>query len=183
MLGMLDERLLLQSPALVHLAARDFLEGRVYETELADGELAVCIADGRAECSALHRAVGVEVASARVGIEDRAGLVVGEVFEGCFVVGFGEELARSGVAGKTWREAYAGGCGAGADLLCEGGVGGREGFAEGLRVQRRDGEDADATLVAAGAAGQPVAGALGCGGEGGVEDGEEGQEQGLGIRV
>jgi len=101
MLGMLDENLLLQSPALVHLAARDFLGGRVYETELADGELAVCIADGRAECSALHGAEGVEVASARVGIEDRAGLVVGEVCEGFFVVRPGEEQAGYGIAGKV----------------------------------------------------------------------------------
>jgi len=168
---------------LVELAAEDFFGWGVDEAEFADGEVIFVVAHGWAEGAALHGARGVEVAGAGGGVEDGAGLVVGEVFEGCFVVGFGEELARSGVAGKTWREAYAGGCGAGADLLCDGGVGGREGFAEGLRVQRRDGEDADATLVAAGAAGQPVAGALGCGGEGGVEDGEEGQEQGLGIRV
>jgi hypothetical protein len=36
-------------------------------------------------------------------------------------------------------------------------------------------------LMAAGFAGQPVAGTGGCGGEGGVEDGEEGRHQGLGI--
>ncbi len=136
--------------------------------------MAVLIAYGWAKGAALHGASSVEVAGAGGRIEDGAGLVVGEVIEGFFVVGLGEEPAGGGVAGEVWREAVAGGRGAGADAVGDGGFGGGEGFAEGLGVERRDGEDADAALMAAGAAGEPVAGALGRGSKGGVEDREEG---------
>ena len=45
-----------------------------------------------------------------------------------------------------------------------------DGGAKGFGVELRDGEDADAALVTAGLAGEPVAGAGGGGGEGGVDD-------------
>ena len=66
----------------------------------------------------------VEIAGAGGGVEDGTGFVVGEVVEGLFVVGFGEELAGGGVSGEVWCEACARGCGAGADLRCDGGFGG-----------------------------------------------------------
>ena len=182
-MGGCDEGVFEGTPALVELAAEDFFGWGVDEAELADGEVAVVVAHGWAKGAAGDGTGGVEIAGTGGGVEDGTGFVVGEVVEGLFVVGLGEELAGGGVSGEVWCEACARGCGAGADLRCDGGFGGCEGFAEGLRVELRDGKDADAALMAAWLAGEPVAGARGCGGEGGVEDGEEGQEQGLGIRV
>ncbi len=158
---------------MIHLAAGYFFGGGVDEAELADCEVAVVVAHGRAEGAALHGAGGVEIAGTGGGVEDGAGLIVGEVFEGFFVVRFGEERTGGGVAGEVGREALARGGGAGADAVADGGVGGGEGGAEGLSVERRDGEDADTALVAAGAAGEPVAGAHGGRGERGVDEGQE----------
>ena len=158
---------------MVHLAAGYFFGWGVDEAELADGEVAVVVAHGRAEGAALHGASGVEVAGTGGGVEDGAGLVVGEVFEGFFVVWFGEERAGGGVAGEVGREALAGGGGAGADAVGDGGVGGGEGGAEGFGVEWRDRKYADAALMAAGATGEPLTGAERGGGEGGVDEGEE----------
>ena len=82
----------------------------------------VLVADRRAEGTALDGAEGVEVAGAGRGVEDGAGLVVGEVGEGFFVVRLGEELAGSGVAGEVREEAGARVRGPGADSLCDIGV-------------------------------------------------------------
>jgi hypothetical protein len=164
------------TPALVQLAAEDFFGRGVDEAEFADGEVVVVVAHGRAEGAAGNGACGVEIAGAGGGVEDGTGFVVSEVVEGLFVVGLGEELAGGGISGKVWREARARGCGAGVNLLGDGGFGGCEGLAEGRRIELRDGKDADAALVAAGLAGQPVTGARSRRGEGGVEDGKEGRQ-------
>ena len=164
LLGCGDEGVFERAPGLVHLAAGDFGLGCADETEFADGEGCGFVAYGWAEGAALHRAGGVEVAGAGDGVEDGAGLVVGEGVEGGFVVGLGEEEAGGGVAGEVACEAGARGCGAGADAGCGGGVGLIDGGAKGFGVELRDGEDADAALVTAGLAGEPVAGAGGGGG-------------------
>jgi len=73
--------------------------------ELAVSEVALPGAGGWAEGAAEDGAVLVEVARPAGGIEDGAGLVVGEVLEGFggFVV-FGED-AGGGIAGKGRRKA------------------------------------------------------------------------------
>ena len=149
---------------MIHLAAGDFAFRRVDEAELADGEAVVFVAERRAEGAALDGPRSVEVAGSGDGVEDRAGFVVGEVVEGGFVVFFGEEDAGGGVAGEVAREAGAGGLDTGADLGGEIGRSGFEGGAEVFGVELRDGEDADAALVAARLAGEPIAGAGGGGG-------------------
>jgi hypothetical protein len=172
LLGDLDERLLLRAPALVHLAAGDFVCGRIHEAKLADRKLVVSIADRRSEGSALHGAEGVDVAGAGVGIEDGAGLVVGEVGEGLFMLRLGEEQAGQRIAGKFIEETRAGFCCTRANSICN--VCGSHGqaLAQVIRVELRDREDANAALVAPWLAGEPVAGALGGRSECGIEDGE-----------
>ena len=96
---------------------------------------------------------GVEVAGSGDGIENGTGFVVGEVVKGGFVMLFGEEDAGGGVAGEVARETGAGGLSTDADVAGEIGRGGVEGGAEVFGVELRDGEDADAALVAAGLAG------------------------------
>ena len=75
------------------------------ETELAGGEVVFFGAHGGAEGAAEDGAVFVEVAGAGGGVEDRAGLVVGELFkeDGGFVV-FVED-AGGEVAGEPRVEA------------------------------------------------------------------------------
>src|SRR5580693_876145 len=60
-----------------------------------------------------------------------------------------------------------------ADSLGDIGLNHRQPFAQLLRVKLRDGEYADAALVAPGPAGEPVAGALRCRSERGIDDREE----------
>ncbi len=165
-----------RAPVLRHLAAGDLFKGSVDEAEFADGEVVVFIAYGWAEGTALDGARGVEVAGAGGGVKDGAGFVVGEVFEELFVMRLGEEQPGDGVAGEVRGEAFAGALGAAADARGYGGVGCGECIAERSGVKLRDGEDADAALVTAGAAGQPGTGALHAGGECGVDDGEEGKQ-------
>ena len=175
-MGGCDEGVFEGTPALVELAAEDFFGWGVDEAELADGESVVFVADGWAEGAALHGTGSVEVAGSGNGIEDGAGFIVGEVVEGSFVVRMGEERAGGGVAGEVAGEACARGFGAATDMCGSGRVGGvefGERGAEGFGVELRDREDADAALMAAGPAGEPVAGASGGGGECVVEDFEE----------
>ena len=164
MLGCGYERFFEWTPALVHLAADDFTFRGVDEAEFADGETVVFVAEGWAEGTALDGASSVEVAGAGGGIEDGAGLVVGEFVEGGLVVLFGEEDAGDGVAWEVAGEAGACGLGAGADVCGESKRSGFEAGAEVFGVELRDGEDADAALVAAWLAGEPIAGAGGGGG-------------------
>jgi len=133
-------------------------------------------AGGRAEGAAEDGAEQVEVAGAGGGIEDGAGLVVGEVFEGLggFLV-FGENAGHR-IAGEVGGEAGEGVVDALADALGTGWVGcGEEveAFAEAGAVLVGDGEDAVAALDAAGAAGQMRAAAEGGGGQRGVDDLDE----------
>jgi hypothetical protein len=99
--------------------------------------------------------VFVEIAGAGGEIEDRAGLVVGELLEedGGFVV-FVED-AGGAVAGEPGVETGEGSGYACADALGLFWVGlfeGDEAFSETVRVFVGDGEDADAALGAAGLA-------------------------------
>ena len=128
----------------------------------------------RTEGAAGHGAGGVEVAGAGGGVEDGADGVVGEIFEGFFVVGFCEEEAGCGVAGEVFSESVACGGGAIRDACGKVRSGGLEGFAESCGVEGRDGEDADAALRTAGSAGHPGSGAAVAVGEGGVGDLDEG---------
>jgi hypothetical protein len=173
LLGVLDERFFLWAPGLVHLATRDFLGGCIDKAELADGELAVCIADWRTEGSALHGAEGIKVAGAAVGIEDGAGLVVGEVGKGFFMMRLGEEQASYGIAGKVLEEACAGCCSTRADSCRNIFWSHGEAFAQLLCVELRDRENADAALVTARVAGEVIAGALRCRSERGIKNGEQ----------
>ena len=99
---------------MIHFAASYFTFRGIDETEFADGQAVVFIAERWAEGAALDGACGVEVAGAGGGVEDGAGFVVGEVVEGGFVVLFGEEDASGWVAGEAAGEAGARGLGAGA---------------------------------------------------------------------
>lgn len=77
-----------------------------------------------------------------------------------------------------------GGGGSGADTGGSGWVSEGQAFAEARGVLLGDGEDAVATLRAAGAAGKMGAGAGGGGGQGGVDDLEEGVDlRSPGVRV
>ncbi len=89
----------------VEFAGGDLFGGGVDEAELAGGEVALFGAHGWAEGAAEDGAVLVEVAGAGGGVEDGAGLVVGELFEedGGFVV-FVED-AGGEVAGEPGVEA------------------------------------------------------------------------------
>ena len=89
----------------VELAGGDLFGGGVVEAELAGGEVVFGGAHGWAEGAAEDRAVFVEVAGAMFEVEDRAGLVVGELFEedGGFVVFV--KGASGTVAGKPGVEA------------------------------------------------------------------------------
>ena len=120
---------------MIHLGVGDGLRWGVDEAEFADGEVIFVVADGWPEGAALDGAGGVEVAGAGCGVEDRAGLVVGKVFEVVFVVRLGEELPCGGVAGEVGGETLAGGSGSGADAGGYGWFGGSQGGVEGLGVE------------------------------------------------
>ena len=89
----------------VKLAGGNLFGGGVDEAELASGEVVLFGAHGRPEGAAEDGAVLVEVAGAGGGIEDGAGLVVGELFEedGSFVVIV--EDAGGEIAGEPGVEA------------------------------------------------------------------------------
>jgi hypothetical protein len=172
-LGGFDEGVFDFAPTLIHLAARDLFRGCADEAQFAYGQVVVLVADGRAEGATLHGASGVQVAGAGDGVEDRAGLIVRELVEGCGVVRLGEENARAGVAGEAGCEALARGGGARTDAVCNGWIDSCEGDAKFCGIERRDFKDADAAGVATGTAGQPSAGSGDGGGKGDIEDGEE----------
>ncbi len=121
------------------------------------------VADRWTEGAALDGAEGVEIAGAGGGVEDGAGLVVGEVGEGVFMVEIGKEETCGWVAGKVGEKACVRIGDTRADALREGWLGEREAFAELVGVQLRDREDTDAALVTARFAGEPFAGPLGSG--------------------
>jgi hypothetical protein len=79
MCGLGDQVVFHAAPGLIHFATDYFFGRGVDEAELADGEMIVLVAHGWAEGAALDGARGVEIAGAGGGIEDGAGLVVGEV--------------------------------------------------------------------------------------------------------
>jgi hypothetical protein len=162
----------------VELAGGDLFGGGVDEAELAGGEVVFGSAHGGAEGAAEDGAVFVEVAGAVVGVEDRAGLVVGELLEedGGFVV-FVEDAGGS-VSGEPGVEAGEGVGYAGADALSFGWVGlfeCGEAFAEAGCVLVGDGEDANAALRAAGFADEMCAAAAVGVGYGTVYDLDEGR--------
>ena len=165
----------------VEFAGGDLFGGGVGVAEFAGGEVGFAVvsggAHGWAEGAAEDGAGCVEVAGAGGGVEDGAGLVVGELFEedGGFVV-FGED-AGGEIAGEPGVEAGEGLLDAGVDACGFLGVGvfeGGEAFTETGCVFVGDGEDSDAALVAAGAAGEVGAAAGDGGGEGGGYDLDEG---------
>jgi hypothetical protein len=146
----------------VELAGGDLFGGGVDVAELAGGEVVFFGAHGWAEGAAEDGAGLVEVAGAGGEVEDGAGLVVGELFEedGGFVV-FVED-AGGEVAGDPGVKAGEGVGYAGVEAGGFGGVGlleRAETFAEAVGVLLRDGEDADAALIAAGATDEMWAGA------------------------
>jgi hypothetical protein len=161
----------------VEFAGGDLVGGGVDETELAGGEVNFAVvafaAHWWAEGAAEDGAVFVEVASAGGEIEGGAWLVVGELFEedGGFVV-FVED-AGGEVAGEPWVEA-----GEGVGYSCVDACGPLwvccfeegEAFAEASCVFVGDGEDANATLRAAGVADEVMASALVGVCDGGVYD-------------
>jgi hypothetical protein len=102
----------------VEFACGDLFCGGVDEAELAGGEVALLGAHRRAEGAAEDGAMLVEVAGSGGGVEDGAGLVVGELFEedGGFVVLV--EDAGGEVSGEPGIEAGEGIDGAGADAGC-----------------------------------------------------------------
>lgn len=158
-------------------AGGDLLVGGAVEAELADAEAVVirgACRKGWAEGAAGERAGGVKIAEAGGGVEDGAGLVVGEVVEGRGARGI--EEAGAWVAGEVRGEAGDGCAGARA----EGGGAGRvgriqvgESGAEAGRVELGDGKDADAALGASGSAFEVGAGAAGGVSDGGIDDLDE----------
>jgi hypothetical protein len=166
----------------VELAGDDLFGGCSGVTEFAGREIAFFRARGWAEGAAEDGACRVEVAGAGGEIEDRAGLVVGELFEevsGLLV--FAEDAIGGDVAGvassrKPRVEAGEGSGDSFVDSLSAFGVGlgeEYEAFAEAGSVLLRDGEDANAALCAAGAADEVRAAAESGGEEGGVDDLDE----------
>ncbi len=160
----------------VELAAGYFFGRSTVEAELADGEAVAGGDEGWAEGAAEDGTGSVEVAGLGGGVEGGAGLVVGEGVEGFESLWGGGEDSGVWVAGKGRGEAGGGGPGAradggGASRFSE--VKGVETFAQAVGVQGGDGEDAVAALRAAGAAGQPVAGAVDGVGEGAINDLDE----------
>ena len=82
----------------LELAGGDLFGRGVGEAELAVGEVAFFGAGGWTEGAAEDRPMLIQIAGAGGGIEDGAGLVVGEVLEGFGgLVAFGED-AGSGIA-------------------------------------------------------------------------------------
>jgi hypothetical protein len=151
----------------VELAGGDLFGGGVNEAELASGQIyfavVACGAHGWAEGAAENGTVLVEVAGAVVEVEDRAGLVVGKLFEedGGFVI-FVED-AGGAVAGEPWVEVGEGVGYSGSDASGFGWVGlveGGETFAEACGVFVGYGEDSDAALGAAGFADEVRAAAV-----------------------
>ena len=174
----------------VEFAGGDLFGGGVDVAELAGGEVdfavVACRAHGWAEGAAEDGAVLVEVAGSVVGVEDGAGLVVGELFEedGGFVVLV--EDAGGEVAGEPGVEAGEGLLDAGVDAGGFFGVGlfeGGEAFAETGCVLVGDGEDADAALGAAGMADEVGAATTVGVGYGGVYDLDEAMVLALLIRL
>jgi hypothetical protein len=159
----------------MNFAGCDLFLGCAVEAELADAEAGIaCIilsTKRRTEDAAGHGAGGIEVAESGGGIENGAGLVVGEVFELRVVDEAGVRVAgkkRSETSGR-FTGALADGRGAvGID-----GIEGGEAFAETGGVQLGDGKDADAALRASGSAEEEGAGAAGGIGNGGVDDVDE----------
>ena len=149
-------------PTLVHLATNNFVGWCIHKAELADGEMIVLVANRRAKGSALYGAEHIEIAGSGVGIEHGAGLIVGEVREGLFMLRLREEQAGGCITGEFRTQARTRLRGTGADSL--GDLGGRcvQACTKVLRVKLRDGEDADAALLTPGPAGEPVAGAVRC---------------------
>jgi hypothetical protein len=157
----------------VEFACGDLFGGGGDEAELAGGEVPFLGAHGRAEGAAEDGAMLVEVAGAGGGVEDGAGLVVGELFEedGGFVVL--TEDAGGEVAGEPGVEA-----GEGVGYSCVDACGffwvwffeEWEAFAEAGGVLVGYGEDAYAALRAAGVADEVCAAAAVGIGYGGVYD-------------
>jgi hypothetical protein len=167
----------------VEFAGGDFGGSGVDVAELAGGQVGFAVvardSHGWTEGAADDGAGFVEVAGAGGGVEDGAGLVVGELFkEGGGLLVFGEDAIGGGIvgvasSGKPRVEAGERGGDAGVDAGGSGGVGlgqGGEAFAEAGGVLLRDGEDSDAALGAAGAADKVRTAALRGGGEGGGYD-------------
>ena len=151
----------------VELAGGDLFGGGVDEAELAGGEVDFAVvargAHGWAEGAAKDGAVFVEVAGAVFQVEDRAGLVVGELFkeDGGFVV-FVED-AGGEVAGEPGVKTGEGVFDACLDTIESFGIGlleSGEAFAEAGCVFVSNGEDADAALGAARVADEVMTSAL-----------------------
>jgi hypothetical protein len=155
-LGDSDQGFLVGAPTLVHLAASHFIGGCIDEAEFAYGQVILFIANGRPKGSALNWPERVEIAGSGVGIEDGAGFVVGEVFEGFFLLRLGEEQAGGWVSREVGKEARTRRRSARADAFGYGGVGRCQAFVELLGIELRDGEHADAALMAAGSTGEPI---------------------------
>jgi len=66
--------------------------------------MAVLVAHGRAEGAALHGARRIEIAGAGSWVENGTWFVVGEFFEGFFVMWLGEKDAGIRVAGEAGGE-------------------------------------------------------------------------------
>ena len=156
-------------------AGGDLFLGGAVEAEFADAE-SFSGADGRAEDAAGHGAGFVELAESGGGVKDGAGLVVGEAGEGGLRGFVFVENSGAGIAGKIFGEAGGGVLCAAADSGGAFGVTLREFVESALepkRVELIDGEDADATLRASRAAGEPLAALAGDVGESGVDDLDE----------
>jgi hypothetical protein len=89
------------------------------------------------------------------------------------VVVFGEEQAGGGVSGEVAAEPASCGFDANSDAMGDGRIGGGQAYAQRFGVELRDGEDADAALMATGFAGEPLPGAGGGVGKGGVKNGKK----------
>src|SRR5580698_1122227 len=88
-------------------------------------------------------------------------------------MGFGEEQAGGGISREIAAEPSSCCLDAKLDAMGDGRIGGGQSGSQCFGVELRDGEDADAALVATGFAGEPLPGAGGGIGEGGVQDGEK----------
>ncbi len=157
----------------IEFAGGDLAGSGLGVAELAMGQVAFLSASGWAKRAAEDGAVLIEVACARVRVEDGAGFVVGEVFEsfGSFFI-FGED-AGGGIAGEGGGETGEGFGDSGTEASGSSGI--RRGeeleaSAEARGVLVGDGKDSVAALGTPRPACQVRAAAEGGGGEGSIDD-------------
>lgn len=156
-----------------HFAGQDDIGRRALETELAEAERTALVANRRTEDTAGDGTGGIDGAAARIRVERRTDGIVGEVLEALAVSLGGTENAGGRIAGEIGGMDRDPGESTLTQSLSADGIVRREPEHVGAEtgdIERIDGKGPGAALIAARAAGEPIAGLLRGIGQGGVED-------------